>query len=233
MAEQGMIYKAINAVMEDIGAVGKTSKNQQQGFMFRGIDAVMNAINPALIKHKVFVVPEILDQSREERTTQKGGLLIYSICKVKYTFFAEDGSSIEAVVIGEGMDSGDKATNKAMSIAFKYACFQVLCIPTEEMKDPDEEVHELTPKNTTKQTASRNQPKEETKKPETKPTEQSQNNLDAIKVATVNGELQRTGVSAKSMCAFFKVGSVEEFTTQQFTDAMDKLKAMPDRKKGN
>ena len=118
------IFETISAVMGEIGAVGKDSKNQQQGFMFRGIDAVMNAISPALIKHHLFIVPEILEQTREERTNSKGTLLIYSICKVKYTFFAEDGSNISAVVIGEGMDTGDKATNKAMSIAFKYACFQ-------------------------------------------------------------------------------------------------------------
>ena len=68
------IYQSIAAVMNDIGAVGKNSKNQQQGFMFRGIDAVMNAINPALTKHKVFIVPEIIEQTREERTTAKGGL---------------------------------------------------------------------------------------------------------------------------------------------------------------
>lgn len=140
------IFETINAVMADIGAVGKTSKNQQQGFMFRGIDAVMNALAPALVKNKCFVVPEILDQTREERQTIKGGTLLYSICKIRYTFYAEDGSSISATVIGEGMDSGDKATNKAMSIAFKYACFQVFCIPTEEMQDPDAECHEVTPK---------------------------------------------------------------------------------------
>ena len=140
------IFEAINAVMNDIGAVGKTSKNTQQGFMFRGIDAVMNAINPALVKNKVFIVPEILEQTREERQTSKGNTLIYSVCKIKYTFYAEDGSSISCVVIGEGMDSGDKATNKAMSIAFKYACFQVFCIPTEEMVDPDAECHEVKPK---------------------------------------------------------------------------------------
>ena len=140
------IYDTIAAVMGEIGAVGKTSKNAQQGFMFRGIDAVMNAINPALIKFKLFIVPEILDQTREERTTSKGGVLIYSICKIKFTFYAEDGSNISAVVIGEGMDSGDKATNKAMSIAFKYACFQVFCIPTEEMVDPDSECHEVSKK---------------------------------------------------------------------------------------
>lgn len=141
-----MIYEAISNVMKEIGAIGKNSKNSQQGFMYRGIDAVMNALNPALIKYGVFVVPEVLEQTREERQTAKGGTLFYSICKVKYTFYAKDGSSIEAVVVGEGMDSGDKATNKAMSVAFKYACFQVFCIPTEEMVDPDAECHEVAPK---------------------------------------------------------------------------------------
>ena len=62
--------------------------------------------------------------------------------KVRYTFYAEDGTSVSAVVIGEGMDSGDKASNKAMAIAMKYAFFQVFCIPTEEMKDPDAETPE-------------------------------------------------------------------------------------------
>lgn len=140
------IYESITAAMNDIGAVGKTSKNQQQGFMFRGIDAVMNAINPALVKNKIFIVPEILEQTREERTNAKGTTLIYSVCRIKYTFYAEDGTNISATVIGEGMDTGDKATNKAMSIAFKYACFQVFCIPTEEMADPDAECHEVKAK---------------------------------------------------------------------------------------
>ena len=138
-AKKMSIYEAISRCMEEIGAVGKDAVNKQQGFKYRGIDAVMNAINPALVKNHVFIVPQVLDQQRQERTTNKGAVLIYSICRIKYTFYAEDGSFIEAVTVGEGMDSGDKATNKAMAIAFKYACFQVFCIPTEEMKDPDEE----------------------------------------------------------------------------------------------
>ena len=121
MADKKNIYETISAVMAEIGSIGKESRNSQQGFMYRGIDAVMNAINPALIKHKLFVVPEVLSQRREERQTAKGGNLIYSVCTIKYTFYAEDGSSVSATVIGEGMDSGDKATNKAMRVAFKYA----------------------------------------------------------------------------------------------------------------
>ena len=142
------IYKAMASVMEDCGYVAKNDKNEQQRYKYRGIDAVMNALNPALRKNKVFVVPEVLDQTREERTTNKGGLLIYSVVKVRYTFYADDGSSVQAVVIGEGMDSGDKATNKAMSAAFKYACFQAFCIPTEEMKDSEEDSPEPAPADT-------------------------------------------------------------------------------------
>ena len=136
------IYESITAIMQEIPAIGKEKKNQQQGFKYRGIDDVMNALQPILAKHKVFVVPEVLEQTREERVTGKGSTLLYSLMKIKYTFYAEDGSSIYAVVIGEGMDSGDKASNKAMAIALKYAFFQVFCIPTEEMKDPDAETPE-------------------------------------------------------------------------------------------
>lgn len=145
------IYQSITKIMEEVPSVGKTQKNKTQGFMYRGIDDVMNALQPLLAKNKVFIVPEILEQMREERTSYKGGNLIYSICKIKYKFYAEDGSSIEAITIGEGMDSGDKATNKAMAIAMKYALFQVFCIPTDEMKDPDSETTEPSTKKTPEQ----------------------------------------------------------------------------------
>ena len=140
------IYEAICATMADIGAIGKDTKNQQQGFMYRGVDAVMNALQPAMLKNHIFVTPEVLEQTREERVNAKGTTLLYSILRIRYTFTSDDGSSVTATVIGEGMDTGDKASNKAMSVAFKYACFQVFCIPTEEMKDPDAEVHEVKPK---------------------------------------------------------------------------------------
>lgn len=131
------IHESIAAIMADCPAISKSQKNQQQGFLYRGIDVVMNVLQPLMIKHKVFVLPEILETIREERTTNKGGKLIYTILKIKYTFCADDGSYVSAVVQGEGMDSADKSGNKAMSVAFKYACFQVFCIPTEEMIDPD------------------------------------------------------------------------------------------------
>lgn len=200
MAE-AMIYKAINNVMSEIGAIGKNQRNQQQGFMFRGIDAVMNTINPALIKCKVFVVPEVLEQTREERQTKTGSNLIYSVCKMKYTFYAEDGSFVEAVVVGEGMDSGDKATNKAMSIAFKYACFQVFCIPTEEMKDPDEECHEVETKKKQKSESSAVADKKK---------------IDAVQLEALKAILAGNGIDEKTVLDLYKLKSLEEVTNLKY-----------------
>lgn len=133
------IYQSIAAIISDCPAISKDSRNAQQGFMYRGVDAVMNVFQPLFAKHQVFCVPEVLESTREERQTSNGKNLIYTVLKVRYTFYAADGTSVSAVVQGEGMDSADKSSNKAMSVAFKYACFQVFCIPTEEMQDPDAE----------------------------------------------------------------------------------------------
>lgn len=137
------IYQAITDIMSEGYAITKDKRNQKQGYVYRGIDDVMNTFQPLLAKHHVFVVPEVLERERQERVTYKdgkqSGTLLYSILTMRYTFYAEDGSSVSAVVIGEGMDSGDKASNKAMAVAMKYAMFQVFCIPTEEMPDPDED----------------------------------------------------------------------------------------------
>jgi len=131
------IFEAIAYIMKKGYSVSKDRKNEQQRFFYRGIDDVMNVFQPLMAEAGIFLVPEVLEAKREDRQTAKGGNLIYSVLKMKYTFYASDGSSVSAVVIGEGMDSGDKASNKAMAVAMKYAMFQVFCIPTEELDDPD------------------------------------------------------------------------------------------------
>lgn len=136
------IYEAIADIMKEGYAITKDKKNSTQGFMYRGIDDVMNTFQPLMASRGIFVVPEVLDATREERQTKSGTNMLYSVLKVRYTFYASDGSNVSAVVIGEGMDSGDKASNKALAVAMKYAMFQTFCIPTEEMKDPDAETPE-------------------------------------------------------------------------------------------
>lgn len=140
------VHEAIIAVMADLGSIAKEKKNAQQGYNFRGIEDVYNTIHPILSKHGLFSVPTVLDMKREERTTKSGSNLIYTVLTILYTFFADDGSSLSLTVIGEGMDSGDKSCNKAMSVAHKYAFFQMFAIPTQDLDDPDKESFEVTGK---------------------------------------------------------------------------------------
>lgn len=151
MAEAGKIYQSMACVMKDMVAIAKDKKNQQQGFNYRGIDDAYNALQPLLAKNGIFNTPEVLEKWREERTNSKGTVLAFTVLRMKYTFYADDGSSVSCIVEGEGMDSGDKSSNKAMAIAHKYALIQTFCVPT-ELDDPDSQVHEVVSKPVPEQT---------------------------------------------------------------------------------
>lgn len=210
------IYKAISAVMEDVGAVGKNNTNQIQKYKFRGIDDVMNALHPAMVKNHVFVAPEVLEERREERPSGKGGLLIYSVVKVKYRFYTDDGSSVEAVVIGEAMDSGDKSMNKAMSAAFKYACFQTFCIPTEEMKDSEIDSPEPLPKN-----------EEQLNKKMVESVDQDLvphgEGMTEYRINRLKSEMDRTGKNLPTILATAKAKTIEEITEANYISVMNLL----------
>lgn len=210
MAEQ--IYGLIGKAMGMVGAIGKDSVNQQQKYKFRGIDAVYNALNPVMSELGLFICPEILDHRREERETEKTinnqtvkSILKYSILTIKYTMYAPDGSNISCVVVGEGMDSGDKASNKAMSVALKYAMFQLFMIPTEEMIDPDSETHDVTsgakqpnaPKQTNQEKIGANNPPPPADV-STAPTLPGTNDNVALYLSSERANLQRArGISAQ------------------------------------
>ena len=144
------VYKAINNVQADLSVLGitKDRRNMQgSGYNFRGIDDVYNTIAPLLAKHGLCILPRVLSRECVERVSQKGGALFYVTVDAEFDFVsAEDGSKHTVKTFGEAMDSGDKATNKAMSAAYKYACFQAFSIPTESDNDADAHTHTPAPK---------------------------------------------------------------------------------------
>jgi len=143
------VYKAINKVQAALAKSGitKDRRNQQQGYNFRGIDDVYNVLSPLLSEHGLCILPRMLSRQCEERQTAKGGTLFYVTVEAEFDFVcAEDGSKHTIKTYGEAMDSGDKATNKAMSAAYKYAAFQAFAIPTEGDNDADAHTHELSAK---------------------------------------------------------------------------------------
>lgn len=192
------IYKAMAGVMADMEAIGKDKRNQQQGFNYRGIDDVYNVLHPLLAKHKIFTTPEVLERWREERTNNKGTILAFVSLQMKYTFWCEDGSSVSCVVIGEGMDSGDKATNKAMAIAHKYALLQTFAIPTADMVDPDSECHEL--------------------QAETEPQLIGKKDIEKIRAM-----MKETDTDESAFCQWLKVEKLEDIWVQNLNGVLQAL----------
>jgi ERF superfamily len=144
-----LIYKKMSQVMAEIKSVGKDQKNIQQGFKFRGIDQFVNALYPALVKNGVFISPRCVKETHElrdvVRSNGKQGADKHVSILMEYDFFAEDGSKVTIGPIpAEGLDSGDKATNKALSAALKYALIQTFSVPTEDMAEADSDSPEIT-----------------------------------------------------------------------------------------
>lgn len=131
------IQVLLSRVMNDVNAVKKTDRNTAQNFSFRGIDAVVNAVAPALREHGVIVMPEVLEHTYSTVEVGRNRTQMeHVIVRVKYTFTGTQGDSLSCTVLGEAMDAGDKATPKAMSVAFRIALLQALALPTDE-PDPD------------------------------------------------------------------------------------------------
>lgn len=142
------VYKAINAVQSALATTGISkdrTNSQGAGYKFRGIDDVYNSIAPLLAKHGLCILPRMLTRQCEERQSKSGGALFYVTVDAEFDFVcAEDGTKHTVKTFGEAMDSGDKATNKAMSAAYKYAAFQAFAIPTEGDNDADAHTPEVS-----------------------------------------------------------------------------------------
>lgn len=140
------IAQALNEIMKAVGAIAKTDRNNAQGFNFRGIDSVVNAVSPQLQKFGVVVVPTVEEYDYASVEIGKNRTVMGHVkVKVTYTFIGAAGDSIKATVVGEAMDSGDKATAKAMSVAFRTALLQSLSLPTDDI-DPDAQSYERSEK---------------------------------------------------------------------------------------
>lgn len=136
------VHDAINAVMRDVTFLEKGDKNSHQGFNFRGIDAVMNRVGPAMRKHNLVATPYLVDKPTFGTKKTKSGEAKTVDIVVDVIFEGPDLSQKVVRVPAESFDSGDKATAKAMSVALRTAYLQTLCLPTDE-PDPDSFSYEI------------------------------------------------------------------------------------------
>jgi hypothetical protein len=136
------LIQKVSAEMSRQGIAKSRTNTQGAGFKFRGIDEVLNALSGVLADVGLVILPRVVSRECVERTSAKGGALFFVNIKMEFDFVsALDGSKHTVCTFGEAMDSGDKATNKAMSVAYKYAAIQAFCIPIEGLPEADQETH--------------------------------------------------------------------------------------------
>lgn len=198
------VYKGIHQVMAAFSeqGIGKNSKNESQGFKFRGIDDVLNRLSKHLVEANLVIIPQVLSRDVHERTNARGNALFYVTLNVAYTIkSAIDGSETVVVTVGEAMDSGDKATNKALSIAYKYMAFQLFAIPIDE--DPDKETHHVKPN-------------------------KAQEFFDELTMTDddqkiIKDLLDKAGMTDAELSKIYKVGAVSNIPRHHFAAIVDKL----------
>jgi hypothetical protein len=146
MSEENSIEQRMISIMSDIGAIGKDQQNNFHRYNFRGIDDVMNALHPIMVKYGVFLQIEVIEKIQTDRLSKKQEIQLHTVLTVKYTFSSVDGN-VESIVIGEGLDTSDKSYNKAMSAALKYLLLQTFLIPTQDIVDADKTSPQVENKN--------------------------------------------------------------------------------------
>lgn len=207
------VYAAISNVMAAVSREGlsKDRRNQQQGYQFRGIDDVYNLLCGILAENKLVILPDVEKMEREERQTQKGGVITYTILTVRFKLVsAIDGSFDYVRTVGEAMDSADKSANKAQSAAMKYAELQVFQIPTEGDNDADATTHTVTPR----------QQQEPAK----------QTGMSDASFAKIQQLMVATNTLPAVICDHYKVQDIGRLTKAQYDDAVDRLEATLARK---
>jgi len=221
-----LIHKAIAGIMEDLVPIAKGRRNAQQGYSFRGIDDIYNALHPLMAKYRIYCLPEVLDREVQERTTQRGGTLLYTRLKVRFVLVcSEDGSSVQGVVEGEAMDSGDKSSNKAMSAAMKYFYLIVFAIPTEGENDADA----TTPPDTRPRREAQQQLSEEAKSVfDRKDAEASQNTSapGLPELLELCDRFALKDMHKDAWCKHFKVTRLEDLAEEHIQAIIAKIKKM-------
>lgn len=204
------VYKAIAAVQGELAksGIGKDSENTYDRYNFRGIDAVYNALAPLLAKHGLCVLPRIVERHLQERSSRKGEPLFYVTVTAEFDFVsAEDGSSHVVRTYGEAMDRSDKATNKAMSAAYKYAAFMTFAIPTEGDNDADASTPEVTADTSAITPISDEQ---------------------FTELASL---VDQTGTGLKALCDYYKVDALKHLPADKYAHCRKTLRAkLPEQK---
>lgn len=220
------VFTAISEVTRQLKqtGIGKEGRNKDQNYNFRGIDQVYQSLCPLLVEAQLIVTPRVISREIQERATKSGGKMFNVSLTVEYDFVsAVDGSKHTTRVVGEGQDTSDKATNKAMSAAYKYNAIQAFCIPVEGEPDADAETPEDTviepapkPAQNRRQRAQETEGAGESTTDEPAKEAAVGERLNAVQQAEVSLLLERSGSDEAKFLEYYKAKSVAELRVSDF-----------------
>lgn len=225
------VYKAIAAVQGELAKTGisKDGVNSQQNYKFRGIDQVYGALSPLLSKHGLCVLPRMIERDMHERVSvkewngqKKESVLFYVTVTAEFDFVATDDGSCHTVrTYGEAMDSGDKATNKAMSAAYKYAAFMTFAIPTEGDNDADATTHEVAARDGQSSVSEVGRPANDLSA-----------TIDQTQFGVLQALIETSGADIAGICKAYKVASLNLLPASNFDRLVKQLEKKMEAKNG-
>jgi len=211
------VYQAISSVMARLAkeGIGKDRKNESQGYKFRGIDDVYNALAPLLSESGLCILPKVKSREVIERQTRNGGAVFYVTVDVDFHFVSvKDGSTHVVSMSGEAMDSGDKATNKAMSAAYKYACLQAFCIPTEGDNDADATTHQVVPQEQSIPVVTKGK------------TKSAEKIIGAEEVKTITNLAELANIPLDVICDKYKITDISQLPVSKTPEVIARLQTL-------
>lgn len=134
------VYSAISAITAELAETGipKNHTNARDRYAYRSIDDVTACLAPLVARHKLCILPRVIDRTSTEHAGLGDALLTQVALKVAFDLVsARDGSSHTVEAYGEALDNSDKATSKAMSSAFKQMILQAFCVPSAGAEDAE------------------------------------------------------------------------------------------------
>lgn len=135
------IETAIVAVMEAVAYVQKAGRVTGTGpqYNFAGEADLIRALRPHLVRNGItMAVTKVKSVKVREYETRGGSAMTNTQLLMRVTFtHAVTGTKKHVWSAGEGSDSGDKSTPKALTGAYKYALRETFIIETGD--DPDQQ----------------------------------------------------------------------------------------------
>lgn len=171
MSESLSLNKKIVKIMSEASAIGKGGYNSRQEYKYTEAEDVIREVRQLMVSYNLRLKSEVIERKREEISSKTK----MTVLTIRYTIVdSESGEMDSSTITAEGMDSGDKGNNKAMTAGLKYFFRDTFLL--EFADDPEKEEQQPIQQKNQYQQQNKNQQTQQSQQQTTKTTTQQQKN---------------------------------------------------------